>query len=99
MPNILDLFLTSNPSAYDVTFSSLLGSSNHNLISPIVELRQRRWSEIVCRLFRDTKKHHQDMIRIHYPGYSWVIGDNRHTFAGSGASWGAIWIGAEFSLG
>ena len=32
-PNILDLSLTSNPSAYSVKFSSLLGSSNHNLIS------------------------------------------------------------------
>ncbi|MPC59458.1 hypothetical protein E2C01_053477 [Portunus trituberculatus] len=32
-PNILDLFLTSNPSAYAVTLSSPLGSSNHNLIS------------------------------------------------------------------
>ncbi|MPC99518.1 hypothetical protein E2C01_094937 [Portunus trituberculatus] len=31
-PNILDLFLTSNPSAYAVTLSSRLGSSNHNLI-------------------------------------------------------------------
>ncbi|MPC57120.1 hypothetical protein E2C01_051094 [Portunus trituberculatus] len=33
MPNILDLLLISNPSAYAVTLSSLLGSSNHNLIS------------------------------------------------------------------
>ncbi|MPC48072.1 hypothetical protein E2C01_041837 [Portunus trituberculatus] len=32
-PNILDLFLTSNPSVYAVTLSSPLGSSNHNLIS------------------------------------------------------------------
>ncbi|MPC16166.1 hypothetical protein E2C01_008986 [Portunus trituberculatus] len=32
-PNVLDLFLTSNPSAYAVTLSSPLGSSNHNLIS------------------------------------------------------------------
>ncbi|XP_063864361.1 uncharacterized protein LOC135102784 isoform X1 [Scylla paramamosain] len=32
-PNILHLFLTSNPSAYAVTLSSPLGSSNHNLIS------------------------------------------------------------------
>ncbi|MPC45217.1 hypothetical protein E2C01_038910 [Portunus trituberculatus] len=32
-PNILDLFLTSNCSAYAVTLSSPLGSSNHNLIS------------------------------------------------------------------
>ncbi|MPC17695.1 hypothetical protein E2C01_010559 [Portunus trituberculatus] len=32
-PNILDLFLTSNPSTYAVTFSSPLGSSDHNLIS------------------------------------------------------------------
>ncbi|KAK8384884.1 hypothetical protein O3P69_014450 [Scylla paramamosain] len=32
-PNILDLFLTSNPSAYAVTLSSPLGSSDHNLIS------------------------------------------------------------------
>ncbi|KAK8400926.1 hypothetical protein O3P69_002597 [Scylla paramamosain] len=31
--NILDLFLTSNPSAYAVTLSSPLGSSDHNLIS------------------------------------------------------------------
>ncbi|MPC33689.1 hypothetical protein E2C01_027048 [Portunus trituberculatus] len=33
MPNILDLFLTSNPFAFAVILSSLLGSSNHNLIS------------------------------------------------------------------
>ncbi|MPC53506.1 hypothetical protein E2C01_047400 [Portunus trituberculatus] len=33
MPNILNLFLTFNPSAYAVTVSSLLGSSDHNLIS------------------------------------------------------------------
>ncbi|MPC60082.1 hypothetical protein E2C01_054118 [Portunus trituberculatus] len=32
-PNILDLFLTSNPSAYAATLSSPLGFSNHNLIS------------------------------------------------------------------
>ncbi|MPC44003.1 hypothetical protein E2C01_037663 [Portunus trituberculatus] len=31
-PNILHLFLTSNPSAYAVTLSSTLGSSDHNLI-------------------------------------------------------------------
>ncbi|MPC36918.1 hypothetical protein E2C01_030387 [Portunus trituberculatus] len=31
-PNILDLFLTFNPSAYAVTQSSSLGSSYHNLI-------------------------------------------------------------------
>ncbi|MPC29190.1 hypothetical protein E2C01_022411 [Portunus trituberculatus] len=39
-PSSLDLFLTSNPSAYAVTLSSLLGSSHYNLISvscPIVE--------------------------------------------------------------
>ncbi|MPC32784.1 Mitochondrial inner membrane protease ATP23 [Portunus trituberculatus] len=33
MPNILDLFLTSNPSVYAVTLSSPLGSSDHKLIS------------------------------------------------------------------
>ena len=32
-PNILDLFLTSNPSAYSVNLFSPLGSSDHNLIS------------------------------------------------------------------
>ena len=32
-PNILDNFLTSNPSAYSVKLSSPLGSSDHNLIS------------------------------------------------------------------
>ncbi|MPC54004.1 hypothetical protein E2C01_047910 [Portunus trituberculatus] len=32
-PNILDLFLTSNPSAHAVTLSSPLGSSDHNLTS------------------------------------------------------------------
>ncbi|MPC86688.1 hypothetical protein E2C01_081524 [Portunus trituberculatus] len=32
-PNIFYLFLTSNSSAYAVTLSSPLGSSNHNLIS------------------------------------------------------------------
>ncbi|MPC21610.1 hypothetical protein E2C01_014600 [Portunus trituberculatus] len=32
-PNILDLFLTSNPSAYAVALSSSFGSSDHNLIS------------------------------------------------------------------
>ncbi|MPC55363.1 hypothetical protein E2C01_049296 [Portunus trituberculatus] len=33
MPNILDLFLTSNNSVYAVTLSSPLGFSDHNLIS------------------------------------------------------------------
>ncbi|KAK8405365.1 hypothetical protein O3P69_001722 [Scylla paramamosain] len=33
MPNILDLFLTSNPSTYAVILSSPLGSSDHSLIS------------------------------------------------------------------
>ncbi|MPC76648.1 hypothetical protein E2C01_071067 [Portunus trituberculatus] len=33
MHNIHDLFLTSNPSAYAVTLSSPVGSSDHNLIS------------------------------------------------------------------
>ncbi|MPC53499.1 hypothetical protein E2C01_047393 [Portunus trituberculatus] len=33
MPNILDHFLTSNPSAYAVTLSSPLGPSNHNFSS------------------------------------------------------------------
>ncbi|MPC46953.1 hypothetical protein E2C01_040685 [Portunus trituberculatus] len=33
LSNILDLFLTFNPSAYAVTLSSPLGSSDHNLIS------------------------------------------------------------------
>ncbi|MPC58992.1 hypothetical protein E2C01_053007 [Portunus trituberculatus] len=33
IPNILDLFRTSNPSAYAVTLFSSLGSSDHNLIS------------------------------------------------------------------
>ncbi|MPC62849.1 hypothetical protein E2C01_056939 [Portunus trituberculatus] len=32
-PNILDLFLTSNPSTYAVILSYPLGSSDHNLIS------------------------------------------------------------------
>ncbi len=32
-PNILDLFLTTNPSAYFVELFSPLGSSDHNLIS------------------------------------------------------------------
>ena len=32
-PNILDLFLTTNPSAYTVKLFSPLGSSDHNLIS------------------------------------------------------------------
>ena len=32
-PNILDLFLTSNPSAYSIKLFSPLGSSDHNLIS------------------------------------------------------------------
>ncbi|MPD01537.1 hypothetical protein E2C01_097069 [Portunus trituberculatus] len=32
-PNIIDLFLTSNPSVYAVALSSPLGSSDHNLIS------------------------------------------------------------------
>ena len=34
-PNILDLFLTSNPSAYSIKLFSPLGSSDHNLISAI----------------------------------------------------------------
>ena len=41
-PNILDLFLTTNPTAYSVKLFSPLGSSDHNLISstcPIAPVR------------------------------------------------------------
>ena len=41
-PNILDLFLTTNPSAYSVSLFSPLGSSDHSLISvtcPIAPVR------------------------------------------------------------
>ncbi|MPC23839.1 hypothetical protein E2C01_016906 [Portunus trituberculatus] len=49
-PNILDFFLTFNPSAYAVTLFSPLGSSDHNLISvscrispiPAQDLSKRR---------------------------------------------------------
>ena len=37
-PNILDLFLTSNPSAYSVKLSSPLGSSDNNFISVICSI-------------------------------------------------------------
>ncbi|MPC13058.1 hypothetical protein E2C01_005776 [Portunus trituberculatus] len=53
-PNILVLFLTSNPSAYVVTLSSPLGSSNHNLISvschifPIPPLDPLKWKCLWC---------------------------------------------------
>ena len=39
-PNILDPFVTSNPSAYALTISSPLGSSNHNLISEFCPISQ-----------------------------------------------------------
>ncbi|MPC96618.1 hypothetical protein E2C01_091887 [Portunus trituberculatus] len=40
-PNILDLFLTSDPSAYAVTLSSPLGFSDHNLISVFLQSLRR----------------------------------------------------------
>ncbi|MPC73184.1 hypothetical protein E2C01_067503 [Portunus trituberculatus] len=68
MPIILDLFLTSNPSAYAVTQSFPLGSSNHNLIS------------VSCLIYpipsQDPRKqragHFHTLVRTSTPPYLWT---------------------------
>ncbi|MPC63464.1 hypothetical protein E2C01_057563 [Portunus trituberculatus] len=60
-PNILDLFFTSNLSSYADTLSSLLGSSNHNLISD-----PPKWK---C-LWRFAFANSGD-LRRYYAGFSW----------------------------
>ncbi|MPC56030.1 hypothetical protein E2C01_049978 [Portunus trituberculatus] len=68
-PNILDLFLTSNPSAFAVTLSSLLGSSDHNLISvscPISPIpsqdppKQRCFWHSISASWGDLTRYHAD---------------------------------------
>ena len=48
-PNILDLFLTSKPSAYSVKLSSQLDSSDHNLISVTCSIAPERPQDLPKR--------------------------------------------------
>ena len=65
--NILDLFLTSNPSAYSVKLFSPLGTSDHNLISvtcpiTLVELqdllKQRCFWQLNSAKWEDLRQYH-----------------------------------------
>ncbi|MPC51014.1 Dolichyl-phosphate beta-glucosyltransferase [Portunus trituberculatus] len=72
MPNILDLFLTSNPSAYAVTLSFPLGSSDHNLISvscPISPILPQDLPKQRC-LWRFASASWED-LRRYYADFPW----------------------------
>ncbi|MPC39085.1 hypothetical protein E2C01_032605 [Portunus trituberculatus] len=85
-PNILDLFHTSNPSANGVTLSSLLGSSNHNLISvsypispiPPQDPQKRRclW-HFVSATWVDLRRYYADFPRNDYSFYQRSISVRR----------------------
>ncbi|MPC19915.1 hypothetical protein E2C01_012847 [Portunus trituberculatus] len=69
MPNILDLFLTSNPSAYTVTVSSPMGSSDYNFISvscpisPILTLDPPKWRclwHFASAIWEDLRRNYAD---------------------------------------
>ena len=71
-PNILDLFLTSNPSAYSVELFSPLGSSDHRLISvsfPISPVRPHDPPEKRC-LWHFASAKWED-LRKHYADFPW----------------------------
>ncbi|MPC58129.1 hypothetical protein E2C01_052124 [Portunus trituberculatus] len=71
-PKILDLFLTSNPSAYAVTLSSPLGSSDHNLISvscPISPIPPQNPPKRRC-LWRFISARWED-LRKYYADFPW----------------------------
>ena len=61
MPNILNLFLTSNPSAYFVKLSSSLGSSDHSFISVSQDPPKRRgfWLYFSAK-WDDLRKYYSD---------------------------------------
>ena len=68
-PNILDLFLTSNSSAYSVKLFSPLGSSDHNLISvscpiapvpPLDPPKQRCFWHYASAKWEDLRQYYSD---------------------------------------
>ena len=71
-PNILDIFLTSNPSAFSVKLSSPLGSSDHNLISiscsitPVLPQDPPKW-----RCFRHFNLAKWEELRQYYSYFLW----------------------------
>jgi len=71
-PNILDLFLTSNPSAYSVKLFSPLGSSDHNLISvfcPITPVRPLDPARRRC--FWHFSSARWDDLRSYFSDFPW----------------------------
>ena len=72
MPNILDLFLTSNPFAYSVKLPSLLGSSNHRLISVSCSIGPVLPQDpLKRRFFWHYVSAKRDDLRKYYSHYSW----------------------------
>ncbi|MPC57825.1 hypothetical protein E2C01_051813 [Portunus trituberculatus] len=77
MPNILDLFLTPNPSAYAFALSFPLGSSVHNLIyvpSPISPVTLQDPQKRRC-LWRFTSARWGDLRRYYADlpwNYCWI---------------------------
>ena len=71
-PNILDLFRTSNPSAYSVELSSPLGSSDHNLISvtcPIIPVQPQDPPKRRCFWHFNSSK--WEDLRQYYSDFPW----------------------------
>ena len=71
-PNILDLFLTTNPSAYSVKLFSPLGSSDHNLISvtcPIAPVPSRDPPKRRCFWHFNSAK--WEDLRQYYSDFPW----------------------------
>ena len=71
-PNILDLFLTTNPSAYSVKLSSPLGSSDHNLISascPIAPIPPQDPPKRRC--FWHYASARWDDLRMYFSDFPW----------------------------
>ena len=71
-PNINDLFLTSNPSTYSVKLSSLLGSSDHNLISVSYSIAPVRPQDLPKRrCLRHYNFAKWEDLRQYYSDFSW----------------------------
>ena len=71
-PNILDLFLTSNPSAYSVHLYSPLGSSDHNLISvscPVAPVQPQDPPKRRC--FWHFSSARWDDLRMYFSDFPW----------------------------
>ena len=85
-PNILDLFLTTNPSLYTVNVSAALGSSDHLLVSVSFPLISGGQLERPPPSERRRLWHYGDAnwkdLRLHFSVFPW----NDHCFRGRGPS-------------